>query len=150
MLTGHELGMYLRRAYLSMHRRSDGKFVRYGVTADQFILLTALVRGGGAAKQKDIVERICSDPNTVAKMLAGLERKGLIARRPHPTDRRAQSITLTPRGKRLQKKLLDFDESFQAVLLSLFRKGELATLVECLDRIAGLMLSANRAGPGTD
>ena len=34
-----ELPMALRAAYLALHRRSDARFLEYGVTADQFVLL---------------------------------------------------------------------------------------------------------------
>jgi hypothetical protein len=38
--------MALRAAYLTLHRRSDARFLRHGVTADQFVLLATLARGG--------------------------------------------------------------------------------------------------------
>ena len=38
--------MALRAAYLALHRRSDARFARHGVTADQFVLLATLARAG--------------------------------------------------------------------------------------------------------
>ena len=46
MHRGHELAMLLRKAYLAFHRRANARIVRSGVTADQFVLLTMLARGG--------------------------------------------------------------------------------------------------------
>jgi hypothetical protein len=40
----HDLARALRGAYLTMHRRADAYFARYGVTADQFVLLNLLAR----------------------------------------------------------------------------------------------------------
>ena len=37
MNTGHELAMALRAAYLAMHRRSDARFARHGVTANAIL-----------------------------------------------------------------------------------------------------------------
>src|SRR5690606_24014698 len=40
-----QLAVALRAAYLTLHRRSDARFARYEVTADQFVLLATLARG---------------------------------------------------------------------------------------------------------
>jgi DNA-binding MarR family transcriptional regulator len=100
MATGHDLAMALRAAYLAMHRRTDAALTRHRVTADQFVLLAALA-GGEAVTQKDLGRRTASDPNTVRAMLLILERQGLVGRRPHPTDGRARTVDLTPKGRRL-------------------------------------------------
>src|SRR4051812_35769824 len=42
---GHNLALGLRAAYLWMHRRANAVFSRFGLTADQFVLLTALAGG---------------------------------------------------------------------------------------------------------
>ena len=40
MHKGHELGMQLRKAYLSFHRRANSVVLGQGVTADQFVVLS--------------------------------------------------------------------------------------------------------------
>ncbi len=40
-----ELPMALRAAYLAMHRCCDLQFAKYGITADQFVLLATLAQG---------------------------------------------------------------------------------------------------------
>jgi hypothetical protein len=59
----HELGMWLRKAYLSFHRRANARMLKHGVTADQFVVLSELVREEGVT-QVTIVDRTASDPNT--------------------------------------------------------------------------------------
>jgi hypothetical protein len=39
---GHDLAMGLRAAYLTRPRRANAEFARLGLTADQFVILTAL------------------------------------------------------------------------------------------------------------
>jgi GNAT superfamily N-acetyltransferase len=45
------------------------------------------------------VERAFSDANTIGEMLTRLEKKQLVRREPHPKDRRARCVFLTPKGR---------------------------------------------------
>ena len=40
------------------------------------------------------------DPSTIVTLVDELESAGLAKRRPHPKDRRAREVTLTPKGRR--------------------------------------------------
>jgi DNA-binding MarR family transcriptional regulator len=40
------------------------------------------------------------DPSTMVALIDDLERAGLAQRRPHPTDRRARVVAITPKGRR--------------------------------------------------
>src|SRR6516165_11252470 len=112
---GHELGMLLRKAYLSFHRRANAWMLDHGVTADQFVLLTVLAREPGIT-QITIVERTGSDPNTVAAILRLLEQRRLVRRETHARDRRARSVFLTAVGQRVQRRAAKDAESIVAAL----------------------------------
>jgi DNA-binding MarR family transcriptional regulator len=124
MSDGHELGMWLRKAYLSFHRRANSRMLKHGITADQFVLLSVLAREEGIT-QIAIVERTASDPNTVTAILRLLEDRGLVRREAHAADRRARCVFLTAAGKRVQRQAAKESQPL------------LATLWEC-------MLGANR------
>jgi DNA-binding MarR family transcriptional regulator len=130
--------MALRRAYLAMHRRSDAAFAPAGVTADQFVLLSALA-DGGAVTQRELARRASSDPNTVRAMLVLLQRRGLVARQRHPTDGRAVSVALTAKGRRAYERLWARGEPVRALLLSELRPVEVETLIGLLSRVAGVL-----------
>lgn len=53
----------------------------------------------GALLQKDLAERAHVEQPTMAALLARMERDGLVAREPHPTDKRASQIRLTTKAK---------------------------------------------------
>src|SRR5262245_51491211 len=137
-ITGHDIAMALRAAYLTMHRRANAHFARHGVTADQFVLLSALAKGN-AVTQQDLVRRIASDPNTVRAMLLLLEQRGVVARIRHPTDGRARSVALTAKGQRMYDKLRAGSEPLRARLLGAFRPDEAAALLTFLSRVADVM-----------
>lgn len=136
MTTGSELPLALRAAYLAMHRRSEAAFARHGVTADQFVLLATLARGGHALTQRELARRMSSDPSTVRAMLVLLERAGLVEREAHPTDARARTVALTAPGKRAFRKLWAAGEPVRAVMLTALQPGEAETLVGLLERVA--------------
>ncbi len=130
----HELAMSLRAAYLAMHRRTGAVLARSGVTADQFVVLAALSESD-ALTQRELVSRTCSDPNTVRAMLVLLERRRLVDRRPHPTDGRARSVSLTRNGRNILRKLWRQTETLRERLVAPLSLDEAAALIDGLRRI---------------
>src|SRR5919204_2046814 len=104
MTSGHEVARALRAAYLALHRQTNACFAKDGVSADQFVLLSALA-DADAVTQQELVRRVSSDPNTVRAILLLLEGRGLVARGPHPTDGRARCVTLTVKGRQQFQRL---------------------------------------------
>jgi DNA-binding MarR family transcriptional regulator len=145
MTSGREVARALRAAYLALHRQTNACLAKDGVTADQFVLLAALDEAH-AMTQQELVRRLGSDPNTVRAMLLLLEGRGLVAREPHPDDRRARSVTLTGSGRRLFKKLWARSEPLRERLLSDFRPDEVTALVELLRRLAEVLSPPARDG----
>jgi MarR family transcriptional regulator, organic hydroperoxide resistance regulator len=52
-----------------------------------------------------LAERLGIDASYVTTIADQLEERGLIERRPHPTDRRIKSLALTSEGRRVQDQL---------------------------------------------
>jgi DNA-binding MarR family transcriptional regulator len=130
-----ELPMALRAAYLAMHRQSDARFARYGVTADQFVLLATLSRGD-ALTQRELAQRMSSDPSTVRAMLVLLEKQGLVEREVHPSDSRARNVALTTAGKRKFRQLWKAGESIRQKMFDAVEPDNAAELVRLLKQLA--------------
>jgi DNA-binding MarR family transcriptional regulator len=129
-----------------MHRVSDAHFSRYGVTADQFVLLACLAEQD-AITQQELARRVSSDPSTIRAMLVLLEGRGLVGRERHPDDSRARVVTLTARGRRLFERLWKTSEPIRVQMLSGFSADEARLLVGCLRRlIANLAVAQARRG----
>ena len=135
MTTGRDIAIALRAAYLALHRRSDAAFASHGVTADQFVLLATLARGGHALTQRELARRMPSDPSTVRAMLVLLERRGLVERDTHPTDARARTVALTAEGERAFRQLWTAGEPVREQMLGALQPGEAETLVRLLGRV---------------
>jgi DNA-binding MarR family transcriptional regulator len=136
MTTGSDIAIALRAAYLALHRRSEARFAPYDVTADQFVLLATLARGGQALTQRELARRMSSDPSTVRAMLVLLEKRRLVQRGSHPSDARARTVALTAGGEQAFQQLWTAGEPVREQLLAALRPDEAATLVGLLARVA--------------
>jgi DNA-binding MarR family transcriptional regulator len=136
MITGRDIAIALRTAYLALHRRSDAAFAPYAVTADQFVLLATLARGGHALTQRELARRMSSDPSTVRAMLALLEQRGLVERDTNPADARKRTVALTAKGMRAFRRLWTAGELVRAQMLGALQPGEAETLIRLLGRVA--------------
>lgn len=72
-----------------------------GLTPPQYVVLTALA-DRDRRPLKELAEVAHCAPATVTGIVDVLERKGLVARRPNPDDRRSLLVVLTERGRSIQ------------------------------------------------
>jgi DNA-binding MarR family transcriptional regulator len=139
--------MRLRGAYLTFHRMANAYFEQFGVTADQFVVLTLLADEDGVT-QRDLVEQAFSDANTIGEMLTRLEKKQFVRRERHPKDGRARCVFLTPKGRKMQKRLWDAWEARLQEVDNAFRPEELAVFKALLGRIPDAATASRDAAGG--
>jgi DNA-binding MarR family transcriptional regulator len=72
-----------------------------GLAPAQFLVLIELWQQAGLT-QRQLVERLDVEQATMANTLNRMERDGLIVRRPHPDDKRAQVISPTQKATELE------------------------------------------------
>lgn len=81
-------------------RYREGRSLETGVTYARSRLLAALFHSG-AQIMNHLSERLGVTPRNVTTLVDALEKEGLLVRKPHPTDRRATIIELTPAGDKI-------------------------------------------------
>jgi DNA-binding MarR family transcriptional regulator len=70
-----------------------------------FSRVRALLRVGAASMTVgELATALGVDPPNCTPIVDYLERRGLVERRPHPTDRRSKLVVVTPAGSRLAKR----------------------------------------------
>ena len=72
-----------------------------GLTHAQYSALAslrAMTTGGGRPSQRELASYTGLDAIYISKLVRALERNGLVARAPHPSDARAVQLALTDRG----------------------------------------------------
>lgn len=106
------------------------------LTPVQYGLLTALaVRG--ELDQGSLAEELGLDRTTAAEVLSRLERRGLVARKPNPRDRRARLARITARGRSLTAEVFASMQRAQDRLCAPLSQKErdvfMATLVRLIE-----------------
>jgi DNA-binding MarR family transcriptional regulator len=96
-------GQLFFRLWRASHTRVAEAFESIGLTPALFGVLNVLGARKGAIQQ-EIGAAMGIDPSTMVSLIDQLEAAGLAERRPHPTDRRARAIAITPKGRRLLEK----------------------------------------------
>jgi DNA-binding MarR family transcriptional regulator len=73
----------------------------HSLSASAFQTLAILDGAGQALPGHIIAERLLVSSASMTSLVDTLQRRGLVERRPHPTDRRKVLINLTPDGQRV-------------------------------------------------
>jgi DNA-binding MarR family transcriptional regulator len=118
------------------HRAYAGDLLRVlDLFPGQEIMLMALWEHGERT-QSELVQLLASDPSTVAKSLRRMETAGLVTRRTLAQDRRVSIVSVTKKGRGLQRKVeaawraledatvASLDEAQQHTAVSLMRTIE--------------------------
>jgi DNA-binding MarR family transcriptional regulator len=92
------LSFLVRHAWLSMRGVVAEALTGHGLSVAQFGSLL-LLREAPGMTVADVGRKVSSTRQSANEMLGGLERAGLIERRPHPRDKRAQQVFLTEAGQ---------------------------------------------------
>ncbi|WP_137129625.1 MarR family transcriptional regulator [Rhizobium sp. FY34] len=100
-----------------------------GFSPGQFPVLLALWHEDGLT-QRQLLDRMEVEQATLANTLARMERDGLILRRPHPSDRRAQIISLSDRGRELEQMATEAAAQADDEIFAGFRRFERELLLE--------------------
>ncbi|MHB8657421.1 MAG: MarR family winged helix-turn-helix transcriptional regulator [Solirubrobacteraceae bacterium] len=90
----------------------------------------------GAITQHALGRCVGMDPSSMVTTIDELEARGLVERRPHPGDRRAHALHITPEGHRILARGRELARGAQEELLSPLDAGERRQLHQLLLRIA--------------
>jgi DNA-binding MarR family transcriptional regulator len=81
-----------------------GQAATLGLTASQGTALCELTR---PMTLRELAERMGCEPSNATFVADRLEEQGYLERHPHPDDRRAKQLVLTPKGTELRERLLE-------------------------------------------
>ncbi len=128
-------GFALSRVARSWRRHLDQRLAPQGVSYARWVTLIYLQRGGEGMQQKELADYMGIEAPTLVRTLDQLERLGLLERRPHPEDRRAKSVHLTPAASRDLEAFSQAAASVRRDLLAGVTEAELETSLRVLDTV---------------
>jgi DNA-binding MarR family transcriptional regulator len=124
----------LRRAFLSLSRCGDAVFSPYRLTTEQYSLMRSVQRNPGI-RQTEITDMIFAEPNTVTAMVTLLEKRGILRRKPSPTDGRVRQLFLTAHGQKVMNRLSSDWQPMRDVLRNCFTGDAGQQALEILDNV---------------
>lgn len=104
----------------------------FGVTLPRFDLLAQLDKTPSGMTLGELSQRMMVSNGNVTGLVERLVADGLIDRRPSPTDRRAQMVSLTSEGRRAFRAMARAHENWIAKLFSELNREDVDTLMRCL------------------
>ncbi|MFA1622450.1 MarR family winged helix-turn-helix transcriptional regulator [Rhizobium mongolense] len=128
-------GAYLASQLAKGFARSlQQRAARLGFSPGQFPILLELWAEDGLT-QKQLLERVDIEQATMANTLARMARDGLIERRPHPSDKRAQLIFLTPNARAIEDEAVEIAREADLALFQGFKTFERELMLEYIRRL---------------
>jgi len=124
-----ELGKLVHELDMQNNARMRERVARLGLTTAQASALRELT---GPMTMGELAGQMACEPSNATVVIDKLESQRLIERRPHPTDRRAKQLMLTPEGAGLRERLLEL--LTEEPLLTGLTQQEQDTLQELLHR----------------
>lgn len=128
------LGYNARRAALAVIGVFLQRMAPFGLRPVDFSVLTLIAHNPGITSRQLCAALDILPPNLVG-MIKSLDQRGLIERRAHPTDRRAQGLHLSPTGKKLQKTAQATATQLESDVASRLSADELNTLKSLLRKV---------------
>jgi DNA-binding MarR family transcriptional regulator len=127
------LGLLLQLA-LVLHHDLAQSLARDGLTVSRVRVLWEL-RSRGPVLQRELAEALDVTARTVTGIVDGLVATGFVTRQPHPTDRRATLVTLTPHGEATASAMESGQTQFVEILFGGMDEKRLACLIDGLEEI---------------
>jgi DNA-binding MarR family transcriptional regulator len=104
----------------------------FATTLPRFDLLSQLEREPGGLTMGELSQRLMVTGGNVTGVTDQLEAEGLVKRAPHPTDRRAFAVQLTPAGKRMFRRMAAVHEQWVIELFAGWSADEKAQVHQLL------------------
>lgn len=108
---------------------------KYGISAPASNILGILDGAGEPLPPHVISQRLFSHPATVTGLLDSLEKRGLVRRTAHPTDRRKVLVEITDEGRAVYDALLPEILRAEIDWLGCLTPDEQETLITLLGRV---------------
>jgi DNA-binding MarR family transcriptional regulator len=114
----------------------DAHFARHGLSEGRFtVLMLLLMHPEHNQSPSELADRAGVTRATMTGLLDGLERDGLVAREPHPADRRTIVARLTSKGEEFLRAMLPDHFRRVAALMAALTEEEQRQLVNLMVKV---------------
>lgn len=131
-----EITWLLHRAAQHLRGVTGQQAERHGLQLRDYIVLSALTSSPGLT-QSELGKTLGLDKTTLMSQLDRLERRGLVTRNAHPSDRRLRIPAITQAGEELRATVARACDAAEASALTGFDPTQIDTLRHMLVAIIG-------------
>lgn len=128
------VGYNARRASLAVIEVFMERMAVYRLKVVEFSVLSLVAHNPGITSRQLCMTLGVLPPNLVG-LIAALERRGLIERRPHPSDGRAMGVHLTPAGVDLTAQAEQTAAQLEVDATARLSPAERKTLIRLLQKV---------------
>jgi len=128
------IGYNARRTALAVIEVFMVRMAPYGLRPVDFSVISLITHNPGITSRQLCTALGILPPNLVA-MVNALEKRELIARKPHPRDGRAMGLHLTASGKKLMREAEATAAGLEAEVSSRLSAAEVKTLIRLLQKV---------------
>lgn len=119
----------------TLHQQMQAGLADRDLSLSRAVLLWQ-VAADGPVKQRDLAQALRVVPRTVTGIVDDLVAAGLLARVPHPTDRRAVLVSLTAEGQQLMSRLTGEREALADQLCVGLTSADLETAASVVGQVS--------------
>ena len=119
----NRMGFLLKKSAIKMQEFYEEALRPLGIIGKHAGVLTVL-QDRGVISQQEIGKCIYMDRTSMVAVIDDLERRGLVERKAHPTDRRSHVIVLTSKGMGVLPRIRRLSAAVEKKFLSCLSPGE--------------------------
>jgi DNA-binding MarR family transcriptional regulator len=128
-------------------RRWKVRLAPLGLDPRQVMVLRRLAGDEGRSQQA-LGDALQIPPSRMVALVDALEQRGLLRRRPSPSDRRVRTLHLTKEGRRLLGRIMEISVEHEQQLCRGLQPAERGQLLTLLNRLAAEQGLAEGIHPG--
>lgn len=107
---------------------------RFGLTIQEWRII-AVLGAGQALTAQAVCEATAMDKVTVSRAIRRLDQRGLVGRRPNPSDKRASDVTLTADGEAIYAEVAPLALSYETAMVEDLAPHERDQLMGLLEKL---------------
>lgn len=108
----------IRAAHARTMCELDRELNPYGLGASDFEVLDVLVEVSGGMRVQELADRVCLSQSALSRLVARLEKNGLLNRGMCPEDRRGVSVCATDAGRAVHREVLPLQRAVLERMIS--------------------------------
>ncbi len=128
------LPYHINRTGIRLATAFAGELDRFSITVPMWRVLAVLWHHG-ELKVSDLIVDTSIEQSTLSRLLATMDKRGLLTRRRNSADARTVLVKLTPMGQKLTKQIIPFALRNERIALRGFAPQEIDQLYAMLTRV---------------